>query len=137
MLSSLEILNLVSLLRCKGKCLQQCILIVIQEVGVVGIELLDVLPAWPRQNFHGNQVLPQKVVVAEFVFGVEHSTHVLLLVGLEYDNLCLDQVDVNVGLPDLHNLHDQVLDLDLIVNLELDMHGLVIVNVVVLFIELG
>jgi hypothetical protein len=60
-----------------------------------------------------------------------------LLAGLEYDDLCLDQVDIDVGLSDLYDLHDQFLDLDIIFHLELDMHGLVIVHVVVLLIELG
>ena len=108
-----------------------------QELRIVGIELLDILPAWSGQYLHGNQVLSQQIVVAELVVRVEHTTHVLLLTGLEYDDLRLDQVDIDVGLSDLYDLHDQFLDLDIIFHLELDMHGLVIVHVVVLFIELG
>jgi hypothetical protein len=55
---------------------------------------------------------------------------------LEDYDFSVDKGGLDVDLSDLSDLRDQVLDLDIVVDLDHDMHGLIIVHIVVTLCEL-
>ena len=113
-----------------------CARVLLDEVRIVHVELLDYLSAGPRQDLCGKDVLPVHLIVAELGFWVQHAAKLSLFVHGKEHYLCANLRHLNVQLPYLSNLGNQVSYLYINVDLDHDMHRLVVVHVVVALREL-
>ena len=103
---------------------------------VVDVELFDTLTSDSSQHLHGRDIETCHIVLTELHLWIHHSAQIVLLGHLEQDKLCLCQRYFDVEFTDLRDLNDQVGDLDVVVDLQHDVHRLVIVDIVVTLCKL-
>ena len=113
-----------------------CARMLLHEVRVVHVELLDYLSPGSRQDLCGEYVLAVDLIVAKLRFWVQHAAKLTLVTHSIEDDFRANLRHLDVQLPYLSNLSDQVSYLDIDVDLDHDMHRLIIVHVVVAFCEL-
>ena len=107
------------------------------ESLVVHVELFDGFATRTAQDLSRHDVETCHVVVRKLELGVHDTAQVVRRsVYLEDYDFSVHKGGLDVDLSDLGDLRDQVLNLDIVVDLDLDVHWLVIVHVVVTLSEL-
>ena len=134
---TLNTLYVVTFLTSKSKAAKDSLRVVVHEQLIIKVELLDCLSALSRQDLRCHQLHTLQVVRAELIVGIEDASQVVLVRSLEQNNFSLGHRYLNIQLSYLRDFCDQVTHLDVVIHLQHHVHGLVVVDVVVAFGELG